>query len=136
MKYNPEVHSLKCPKCHHGMEEVTHEGITIDRCSGCEGLWFDGDEAQQLKRMPASERVDTGKSAKGRQYDDCAEISCPRCGRRMEKSADWKQVHIWYESCRDHGIFMDAGEFTDFKQDSALDWLRGLIKGKRRPVGR
>ena len=64
MKYNPEVHSLKCPKCHHGSEEVTHEGITIDRCTDCEGLWFDGDEAQQLKRIPASERLDTGKSAK------------------------------------------------------------------------
>jgi hypothetical protein len=49
----------------------------------------------------------------------------------MEKSAHWKQTHIWYEVCRDHGIFMDAGEFTDFKYDTLLDRLRGLIKGKR-----
>lgn len=135
MKYNPEVHSLKCPKCRHGMEEVSHGDITIDRCTECQGLWFDGDEAQRLKRMPGAELLDTGKASKGRNFDDCADIGCPRCGRIMEKSADWKQVHIWYETCREHGIFMDAGEFTDFKHDSALDWLRGLIKGTRRNSG-
>lgn len=49
----------------------------------------------------------------------------------MEKASDWKQTHIWYEICRQHGIFMDAGEFADFKNDTLLDVLRGLIKGRR-----
>jgi hypothetical protein len=26
---------------------------------------------------------------------------------------------------------MDAGEFSDFKHESLLDWFRDLIKGKR-----
>jgi len=47
------------------MEEVTHDSVTIDRCTYCEGLWF------------------------------------------------------------------DAGEFADFKQETLLDYLRDLIKGKR-----
>jgi hypothetical protein len=28
-------------------------------------------------------------------------------------------------------VFMDAGEFTDFKHETLADWFRGLIKGKR-----
>ena len=44
MEYNAEEHSLKCPKCQHGMQEVTHEGIVIDRCTHCHGLWFDAGE--------------------------------------------------------------------------------------------
>jgi hypothetical protein len=28
-------------------------------------------------------------------------------------------------------MFMDAGEFTDFKNETLLDWFRGLIKGRR-----
>ena len=28
-------------------------------------------------------------------------------------------------------MFMDAGEFTDFKNETHLDWFRGLIKGHR-----
>ncbi len=49
----------------------------------------------------------------------------------MEKTADPKQLHIWYESCEEHGMFMDAGEFTDFQHESPLDFFRGLIKGDR-----
>lgn len=131
MEYNPESHSLRCPKCHHGMETASYDGITIDRCTLCQGLWFDGDEAQQLKNMPGSEVLDEGSPKKGRHYDRLGEIRCPHCDRPMEKTAHWKQTHVWYEICRDHGIFMDAGEFNDFKNDSPLDILRSLIKGKR-----
>ena len=33
--------------------------------------------------------------------------------------------------CRKHGIFLDAGEFRDFKSESLMDLFRGLIKGRR-----
>jgi Zn-finger nucleic acid-binding protein len=132
MDYNSEVHTLRCPKCRQGMEPIEHDGITIDRCSGCQGLWFDGDEAQQLKGSPGSEKLDSGDPKTGHYYDNRGEIRCPHCGNTMEKSADWKQTHIWYETCREHGIFMDAGEFTDFKYDTLLDTLRDLLKGNRR----
>jgi uncharacterized protein len=131
MEYDPQSHSLQCPKCFHGMEAVTHDGITIDRCSGCQGLWFDGDEAQRLKHSPGSEVLDTGNAKKGRHYDERGDIRCPHCGKAMEKTAHWKQTHVWYEVCRDHGIFMDAGEFTDFKYETLLDTVRAFIKGKR-----
>ena len=114
------------------MQAVTYEEVTIDRCTNCGGLWFDGDEAQQLKKIPGSEVMDTGNHKAGRSYDRHADINCPRCGKVMEKSADWRQVHIWYEVCRDHGIFMDAGEFTDFKHETLFDWFRGAIKGRRK----
>jgi Zn-finger nucleic acid-binding protein len=113
------------------MEEVTHEHITIDRCTHCEGIWFDADEAHLLKTMEGSETLDTGDPVEGWKWDSRADINCPRCGKPMDKSADPKQIHIWYESCPDHGMFMDAGEFADFKQETLLDYLRGLIKGKR-----
>ncbi len=54
MEHNPDTHSLQCPKCGHGMEEVSHDNVTIDRCTHCEGLWFDADEAHLLKGMEGS----------------------------------------------------------------------------------
>ena len=57
MEYNPDVHSMQCPKCRHGMEEVTFEEVTIDRCTHCQGLWFDADEALQLKSIEGSDIV-------------------------------------------------------------------------------
>ena len=134
MEHHPDQHSLKCPKCHHGMVEVEHDEIVIDRCTNCHGLWFDDDEAHRLKALLGSEAVDTGDPTEGWKGDSHSEIFCPRCEKEMEKSADPKQKHIWYEMCREHGMFMDAGEFKDLKDESMLDWFRSLIKGDRRIV--
>ncbi|AQA18546.1 hypothetical protein BST95_10185 [Halioglobus japonicus] len=134
MEFNESVHSLKCPKCGHGMEEVTHEGITIDRCTNCRGLWFDADEAQQLRSLPDSAMVDSGSAKEGWKWDSRVDINCPRCNKPMELTSDAKQKHIWYEVCPEHGIFMDAGEFSDFKDENLLDWFRGVIKGSRETV--
>ncbi len=131
MEHNPDTHSLKCPKCHHGMHEVSHGEVVIDRCTHCHGLWFDEDEAHHLKNLLGSEALDIGDPTEGQKWDSREDIECPHCGKPMEKSADPKQKHIWYEYCPDHGIFMDAGEFTDFKEESLLDWFRALIKGDR-----
>jgi len=134
MEYDAALHSLQCPKCLHGMEEVTHGDVVIDRCTHCAGLWFDEDEAYLLKAIEGSQVLDTGSAKEGWKWDSHVDINCPRCGKKMELSSDPKQKHIWYEVCRDHGMFMDAGEFTDFKFESLLDIFRTLIKGNRDKV--
>ncbi len=134
MEYNADEHSLQCPKCQHGMLEVTHGEIVIDRCTNCHGLWFDEDEAHHLRKLEDSHVLDTGDPRQGWKMDSRADIDCPRCGKRMEKTADQKQKHIWYEVCHDHGMFLDAGEFKDLKDESILDWFRSLIKGDRNIV--
>ena len=131
MDYQSDTHSLKCPKCQHGMEEVSHGEVTIDRCTNCQGLWFDLGEAESLKGIKGSENLDTGNSTEGWKWDSHADIDCPHCGNRMEKGQDAKQQHIWFEVCPDHGMFMDAGEFTDYKEESILDFFLSLIKGNR-----
>jgi Zn-finger nucleic acid-binding protein len=47
------------------MEEVTHEGVTIDRCSFCNGLWFDHDEINQLKASKDGHTLDIGDAKEG-----------------------------------------------------------------------
>ena len=50
----------------------------------------------------------------------------------MAKVSDPKQPHIWYEACPDqHGMYFDAGEFTDYKYETLLDKFRDLVTGKR-----
>ena len=131
MEYNPDQHSLKCPKCGHGMSEVSYGDITVDRCSHCLGLWFDTGEADQLKARWMGDAVDTGFADEGRKWDSVEDIACPRCHRDMEKASDPKQPHIWYETCGEHGLFMDAGEFTDYKHETLMDRFRSMIKGPR-----
>ena len=134
MDYDDTIHSVKCPKCGHGMNEATHEGITIDRCTHCAGLWFDDDHHSRLKKITGSEDLDHGDPKEGWKWDSRGDIDCPRCNKPMLKCADPKQHHIWWEVCDDHGIFMDAGEFSDYKAETLLDWFRGVLKGKRRHI--
>ena len=43
-----EAHWLKCPKCGHDMEVTQLEGIEIDRCTFCEGVYFDRGELETI----------------------------------------------------------------------------------------
>jgi hypothetical protein len=45
----------------------------------------------------------------------------------MTLKQDEKQKQIQYEVCAEHGIFIDAGEFSDFKHEKAMDLCRGLV---------
>ena len=132
MEFDSEIHSITCPKCGHGMQEISYGGIFIDRCTQCQGLWFDTGEAERLKDRWMGDALDMGDASEGRKWDAVEDISCPRCGKQMEKTSDPKQKHIWYEQCEEHGLFMDAGEFTDYKHETLMDRFRSLIKGVRK----
>lgn len=43
-----ELHHMCCPKCGHKMVEVELEGIKIDKCTNCKGVYFDDGELEQL----------------------------------------------------------------------------------------
>jgi Zn-finger nucleic acid-binding protein len=97
--------TMQCPKCPGTLEPRTYgRKITVHRCTECGGLWFN-------------------------QIED---IKCPEDGSLMEKTADDRQTHIWYESCPTcDGMFFDAGEFTDLKYDTLMDRVRDFVRGRR-----
>lgn len=41
-------HWMHCPKCGMEMVEITFEGIKVDKCSACLGIFFDNGEVDQL----------------------------------------------------------------------------------------
>jgi hypothetical protein len=42
------AHWLKCPKCGHDMEVMSLEGIEVENCTFCKGIYFDRDELESL----------------------------------------------------------------------------------------
>ena len=42
-----KAHFMKCPKCGHDMAEEQLGDITIDRCTFCEGVFFDAGELER-----------------------------------------------------------------------------------------
>jgi Zn-finger nucleic acid-binding protein len=105
------------------MEKVVHHEIEIDRCTNCYGLWFD-----LLELL-----IDIGDSGVGKLYDNMKEVNCPQCGARMIKMVDRRQPHLSYEACTVcYGVFFDAGEFRDYKEQGVLDFFRDLRLMRRR----
>lgn len=125
---------MQCPKCSGAMSNHTYgRKITVARCADCAGLFCKPDVLVEMKREWMSEAVlDVGDPKVGSQLDKVDEVHCPECNTLMDKTADEKQTHIWYESCPNcDGLWLDAGEFTDLKFDTLMDRLRSLVKGKR-----
>lgn len=52
MDVEPRVGSdvRKCPACLVYMEQVSLNGVPVDQCVRCEGLWFDAGELQQVAK--------------------------------------------------------------------------------------
>jgi Zn-finger nucleic acid-binding protein len=110
------------------MEQVVFEGVEVDRCTGCGGIWFDFQEQQQLKAVKGASAIDTGDKAIGQQMNEVSSIGCPKCGTLMTHLADVEQTHIAYEACpHDYGVFFDAGEFADYSRKTLVESLRRLF---------
>ena len=50
----------------------------------------------------------------------------------MKKLNEHRQKHLEYEAYEEHGMFMDAGEFTDYKYETLLDMFRDVVASLKR----
>lgn len=125
---------MKCPKCAAEMKKVSFRGVEVDRCSGCQGLWFDMLEHEDIKAVSGSEAIDTGKAEAGRQHDGQRRIQCPVCDQPMIGMVVAAQPHISYEACTVcYGVYFDAGEFTDFREETLAESWKSVF-GPRKPA--
>jgi Zn-finger nucleic acid-binding protein len=124
---------MQCPKCLGTLKPVTFQGTQIDRCDTCEGMWFDVGEHQDLKRAAGSEAIDTGKQLDPSR-DAKEHVLCPRDNQHMVRMVDVARPSIWFESCPVcHGIFLDATEFRELKNDANF-WDRLIRQRRHRPL--
>lgn len=108
-----------CPKCQSDMETLEYEGVEVDRCKNCKGIWFDVGETHPLRKGNAAAAIDTGDPLKGKQTNQIDRYRCPRCDGGMMRMVDPQRAHIKYEECTScRGSFFDAGEFADRAEDA------------------
>ena len=48
-----KAHWMKCPKCGGDLAERDYEGIKIDQCGSCHGVWLDAGELEQVSQDKA-----------------------------------------------------------------------------------
>lgn len=123
---------MLCPKCESEFEEVDFGNVTVRRCTGCRGIWFDRAKHEYLKTVKGSEAIDIGDPKTGQRNNEKGEFNCPECHSAMIRMVDPTQHHIWYEACGScFGVFFDAGEFRDYKEKTVIDFVRDLFTPER-----
>lgn len=133
------MNKIACPKCSGHLEPTTYAGIEVDRCTHCAGIWFDSLEAEALKAVRGSESLDRGHLDSESQGDAIdqdidREILCPRCRIPMIRMLDIDRYKIWYECCPQcQGLWLDAGEFKQFKQNFQPNLLQRARSSFRSP---
>jgi hypothetical protein len=41
---------MRCPKCGEALLQKVVQGITLEECSGCKGIWLDAGEFEELSK--------------------------------------------------------------------------------------
>ena len=124
--------AMRCPKCKSDMDQIEYEGTEVDRCTLCNGIWFDAGEMELMQNKKAAAIIDSGDAKTGKKSNTIDRYRCPRCSGAMVKMVDSKQRHIWYETCDScNGSFFDAGEFRDLSELSISDFFKGLAAPER-----
>jgi Zn-finger nucleic acid-binding protein len=120
---------MNCPKCLEAMKPVAFEGIEVDRCPRCGGLFFDATELNRLLPLRGAERIDDGRPSTGHELDRIPHVHCPRCLEqgieiKMITMVDADRPQIRFERCPDcGGSHLDAGEFHELKRNTLVNFL-------------
>ena len=61
---------LTCPVCRGAMREVNKEGILIDVCTQCRGVWLDRGELEKLAGFMSGPPMEAAPPPRGQPYPD------------------------------------------------------------------
>ena len=106
---------MKCPCCDAELETVKIKDIDVDRCSECEGVWFDDDELRQAKDV-------SGKDINWIDFEiwkhedlfkvEPRDLKCPKCSLPLI-AIDYGDTNVEVDCCpKCKGVWLDNGEFN------------------------
>lgn len=113
------INTMNCPACKETLIILELNGIEIDYCTNCNGIWLDAgelelmldDESEKAKLIQALEIIENSEEKK---------LKCPICFEKMEK-VKHNQVNVVTDKCtHNHGIWFDKGELEEIILSSSL----------------
>ena len=99
---------MKCPNCDADLVQKKRDGIEMEVCPSCSGMWLTSQELAQLE----DEVFDFGDDEKGSLMLGSAPTArkCPQCGKLL-KSFQYRLYDLEMDFCEDqHGYWLEADE--------------------------
>ena len=154
MKSPGSAKRVECPRCNRPLEIKAVQGVVIDRCARCCGLWFDRGELKRIEKAGGADMVrllsltslrdDEGEEEgeglpENPAWNDLASdaedatINCPRCEGVMDRVPDPAARDVVIDVCgKCGGGWYDGGEI-DAHERALRD--EGVFGALRRILG-
>jgi uncharacterized protein len=121
--------NLKCERCDDAMQTVFYEGVAIQLCMGCKGIFL---SEKKLAMIEASREIEIPEDTphSRRKYEVLR--NCPKCESQMKKVKHGKIRKTMIDYCTDcTGIWLDKGELASiqFSYEIAQD---NVFRNQRR----
>jgi uncharacterized protein len=110
-----ETAQLTCVKCTSVLDRADFEGLEVDLCPSCGGLWLDRGEITRAARLPEAEltrlRTLVSQANPAAPLDSENSVPCPAC---LGMLAEFTLGSVRVDCCSAcHGIFLDRGELEE-----------------------
>jgi Zn-finger nucleic acid-binding protein len=99
---------VKCSTCNADLVSMKRDGIAMEVCPSCNGMWLTCGELEQLE----DEVFDFGDDEKGSLMleSQASSRQCPECGKPM-RNFEYRLYDLQMDFCTDgHGYWLDADE--------------------------
>ena len=127
---------MNCFRCKKPMEKAKLEGVLVDKCKACGGVWLDAGELEMLKFDDEKKHDQLIKEAKNELMEEkmrliTTEGLCPKCQeQRIEK---YNRSGVELDQCPAcKGIFFDYGELDKIiKAEASIGLKRFFFSLKK-----
>lgn len=121
---------MNCVKCNGQLVPVRIDGIEVDKCNVCSGIWFDIGELDSV--LKADDITKLKNVVDNNRGDDEINAPCPKCSGSSSMvrvvSPQDNSVHI--DTCTVcYGNWLDGGELENLKKknDSILFGIKKFL---------
>jgi len=133
------IQELSCPDCRQPLEELRLGGdppLVLGRCHTCLGLYMAHGVLEQLLNQAVRPSLTIDGARLNTLVEQATSSStplryrhCPDCDDLMNRSLFGKRSGVIVDRCRDHGLWLDAGELRQL-----MEWAHagGLLHNATR----
>lgn len=129
--------SLKCPRCNSNLssdnidrldQNFSFNGVEVDICESCKGIWFDKDELQGIEEVIEPVLFEIRKIPN--LTEQLIPLKCPRCEDvqllKVQSERDKKVITDVCPEC--DGVWLDGGELEAIQKENVFKVLWDLHK--------
>jgi len=130
-----------CPLCHEPLVAFELDGVEIDRCVDCGGVWLDAGELELIAGRAGTSPGEISRVLNGARGPRHGKRRCPRCNRKLQVVQVEGSALVELDRCpAGHGLWLDAGEMESLigafetGEEGALALFFGDFHGRKKEV--